>query len=90
MATTTDFEEWTSGLDPNTEEIHSIYNAVERCNSFGGVSITPNKNGTWMVSYPSPIGKDLILTAKSKTAFLKFIISQYCNGYDIESCMDFS
>ena len=85
MAPTVDFKEWIEGLNPNTEEIHSVYNAVERCESFGGVSVTHNQNGTWKVSYPSPLGKELILTDKSKEAFLKYIESEYCNGLDIES-----
>lgn len=85
MATTTDYDEWMGGLQPNTEEIHSVYNAVERCNSFGGVTMTQNENKTWLVKYPSPLGKDLILTDKSREAFLKYIISEYCNGTDIES-----
>lgn len=85
MATTTNYEEWMEGLDPNTEEIHNVYNAVERCSSFGGVSVTKNENGTWMVSCPSPLCKDLILTEKSREAFLKYIRSKYCDGIDIES-----
>ncbi len=89
MATTTDYEEWMGGLQPNTEEIHSVYNAVEREASFGGVSVTQNENGTWLVSYPSPLGKDLILTGKSREAFLKYIIQEYCNGKDIESWQGF-
>lgn len=85
MATTTDFEEWMGGLDPNTEEIHSVYSAVERCDSFGGVTMSRNDNGTWLLKYPNPIGKDLILTDKSKSAFLKYILSKYCKGLEIET-----
>lgn len=89
MERTTNYEEWMVGLQPNTEEIHSVYNAVESGASFGGVSVTQNENGTWLVSYPSPLGKDLILTEKSREAFLKYIIYEYCNGKDIESWYGF-
>lgn len=85
MATTTDFKEWFGSIAPNTEEIHSVYSAVNQCDSFGGVTVSQNPNETWMVSYPSPLGKDLILTDKSRKAFLNYIVSEYCNDLDIDS-----
>lgn len=89
MAAIPDYKEWIGGLDPNTEEINSIYNAVERGESLGGVTVTQNAKGNWMVNYPSPLGKDLILTEKSRQAFLKYIISEYCKGIDIETWYGF-
>lgn len=87
--TTTDYKEWIQGLDPNTEEIHAVYTAADTLESSGGVKVIRLTGENYMLSYPSPLGKDLILTEKSHNALLEHIRQKYCGGLDIETWYGF-
>ncbi len=70
-------------VEPNVEEIHNIYNAVERMSDFADVNVSQNPNSTWLVEYYAH--DPLLLTDVSRKAMLKHIEHEYCKGSDMES-----
>lgn len=83
VKTITDFKEWLEMVEPNVEEIHNIYNAVERMSDFAGINVSQNPNGTRLVEYSTY--DPLLLTDLSRKAMLKHIEQEYCKGSDMES-----
>ena len=81
--TITDFKEWLGMVEPNVEEIHNIYNAVERKSDFADVNVSQNPNRTWLVEYYAH--DPLLLTDLSRKAMLRHIEHEYCKGLDMES-----
>lgn len=84
MSTQTDFKVWFENLDidGDIEEIHSLYHAVKDNDSAYGYEI--DWNGERMFVSSSNADETLLLTEKSRGAFIKYLDSRSESEVDIE------
>lgn len=86
MRITTDFVEFLNGVEPDGhQEVLALHTAVEKCSSFGIYDVKPaTGSGRWIVS-AAHSDTGLLLTAKSREAFLSHLTRTYCGELDMES-----